>query len=146
MIENELSTTFFVFLQATHLLVIGGGEWKPKAKLRSIVNGLLGFHWNDDVLLLEILNKEPNTIIGLNLNGYLVSRSIGRKIFMQDASVHLEPRNTANLKVGNYDFLSKHCFSKKELKDSSIKRVKAGFIFEILLRFAEKQEDEDTIE
>jgi len=106
----------------------------------------LGFHWNDDVLLLEILNKEPNTIIGLNLNGYLVSRSIGRKIFMQDASVHLEPRNTANLKVGNYDFLSKHCFSKKELKDSSIKRVKAGFIFEILLRFAEKQEDEDTIE
>ena len=146
MIENEPSRTIFVFTINTLHLVVIGGERKPKAKLRSIINGLLGFHWNDDVLLLEILNKEPNTIIGLNLNGYLVSRSIGRKIFMQDASVHLEPRNTANLKVGNYDFLSKHCFSKKELKDSSIKRVKAGFIFEILLRFAEKQEDEDTIE
>ena len=50
------------------------------------------------------------------------------------------------IKLGTHDALTKMCYSKKELKDPVIKRVKAEFIFEIILRFAENQTDEEDIE
>ena len=48
--------------------------------------------------------------------------------------------------MGTHDAFTKMCFSKRELKDPVIKRVKAEFIFEIILRFAENQEDEVDVE
>ena len=60
---------------------------------------------------------------------------------VQDASVNLAPRETKAIKLGTHDNLAQHTFSKKDLKDPMIKRVRAEFIFEIILRFIEEQED-----
>ena len=53
-----------------------------------------GFHWNDEILFLEVKNKESKNCVGINVTGYIKARNIGRKILVQDASINLKPQET----------------------------------------------------
>ena len=58
------------------------------------MNHISGFDWNDEILFLEVKNKESKNSVGVNVNGYIKSRNIGRKILVQNVSINLQPRET----------------------------------------------------